>query len=123
MSRVLGVSIATFITLGSLAQAGPLDAMIRQDVEVRYYTSELATEAGARGLLARIEHAAVEACGGPPYFHSLYTVAPQLVKANFAECHDAAVNRAVASLNSPVLTQVYTSNGELHRRVAGRQAS
>jgi UrcA family protein len=114
---MLGVSIAAFVTLGSMAQAA--EVMIRQDVEVRYSSNELVSEAGARGLLARIDHAAMEACGGPPYFNSLYSTAPLLVKKNFAECHDAAVNRAVATLNSPMLTQVFASNGYLYR-VAGR---
>jgi UrcA family protein len=120
MSRILGVSFAVFAALGSLAQAGSLDT-IRQEVKLQYWSSELASETGARALLARIDHAAREACGGAPFFYSTYTIAPLAAQRDFAQCHNDAVARTVTALNAPVLTQVYASNGQQYLlRVAGR---
>ncbi|HUO97849.1 MAG TPA: UrcA family protein [Rhizomicrobium sp.] len=118
MSRVLAVSFAVIVALAGAAHAENADGMIRHDVAGRYGDLDIASESGARMLLARIDHAAAQACGGSPYFYSIYSTAPALAKEVFVKCHDEAVGRAVASLNSPVVTQVYASNGL--PRIAGR---
>lgn len=118
MSRLLALSFAAFAALSSVAHAQP--GMIRQDVQVTYGDLNISTEAGAHALLARIDSAAASACGSSPTFYSVYSTAPSLAMKVFAQCHNDAMARAVQSVNSPMLTQVYARNGEEYRRFAGR---
>jgi len=121
MSRMLGVSLAVFTALGGLSAAARAGDMIRQDVSVSYGDLDIQSESGARALLARIDHAAKMACGVAPQFNYNYSIAPLLAQKVFAECHNDAVGRAVASLNSPILREIYARNGEQYTlRVAGR---
>jgi UrcA family protein len=121
MSRFFGISLAAVATFATLAQAQTGDRFIRRDVSVSYADLDLTTDRGAAIMLNRIKHAAVEACGGSPYFNSLYETAPGYVMTEFRKCHDNAVDKAVALLHSPALVRLYAeSRGERFDQYAGR---
>jgi UrcA family protein len=122
MSRILATSLITSLAiLTALANAAHADpAMIRRDVKVTYQPAELSTEAGARALLAKLDIAAKEACGASPYFYSSYPQTPGLAQKEFKDCHAEAMNRAVGTLNAPMVLKLYAKNGEMLRRIAGR---
>ena len=120
MSRFFGISLAAMTAFASLANAQPGE-LIRRDVTVSYADLDLTSDRGASIMLNRIRQAAVEACGGSPYFNSLYGTAPDYVMKSFKKCHDDAVANAVASLHAPVVERLYAeSRGQLLDRYAGR---
>jgi len=77
-------------------------------VRIAYGDLDLATQAGAKAMLKRIRFAAQDACGPRPEGVFVYSN-------QYADCVKAAVDRAVATLNSPVVS---TLNGGNDRQVA-----
>jgi|HigsolmetaAR205D_1030408.scaffolds.fasta_scaffold01255_5 UrcA family protein len=76
--------------------------------EVKYRRSELATEAGAAHVYARLQNAAREVCRG---YHGLATDdTPE-----FRACYSKALDDAVASLNHRTVNR-------LHHRAEARSA-
>lgn len=118
MLRKLTMSIAATTLLVTAAHAEP--GTIRKDVQVFYHPTDLSTDAGAHLLLARINEAAREACGGAALFYGTYDVAPGLARKDFAKCQASAVSTAVSQLNAPLLTKAYALNGDGTLRLAGR---
>lgn len=119
MFRTLGLTFAAVVALSAAANAGSTD-IIRQDVPVSYADLDLNTADGASTLLTRINDAAVQACGGMPYFQSMYSVAPDAVTYEFTKCHTKAVSEAVDTVSSPMLTRIYAQNGDAALQFAGR---
>lgn len=112
MSRVFGLTVAVAIAVAGLASSATAGDTIRRDVQVSYSDLNINTEAGAVALLDRINHAARQACGGSPFLHPMYNVAPAAVTADFAKCYHNAVAGAVASVGAPALSTVYARQGE-----------
>lgn len=71
---------------------------------------DLRKPADARTLLARLDEAAYQACGGNPKFHPSYALTPQRTLNVFRDCRAAAVRRAVNQIGSPALTRVYAES-------------
>lgn len=76
-------------------------------VTVSYDHRDLASEAGARAMLARLERAAYDACGGDPRRHSAWKTAPDLTRRVYQQCREDAVARAVTELGSAKLAAVH----------------
>ncbi|MBU6297290.1 MAG: UrcA family protein [Alphaproteobacteria bacterium] len=112
MSRVYGITLAAVMAFGALASSASADGTIRRDVQVNYGDLNLNTEAGASMLLHRIDLAGVKACGGSPFLHPMYSLIADAVTNEFNKCHHDAVARAVATVRSPLLTQIYAEKGE-----------
>lgn len=76
-------------------------------IAVSYRDLDLRKEGDARILLTRLEHAAFTACGGNPKQHFTYESTPDRTVAVFQACRRAAVARAVAAIDAPVLSQIF----------------
>lgn len=72
-----------------------------KQIAVHYEDLNLAQESGAEILISRIEVAAKDACGGTPDTRDLK------MRAFFGECMKNTVQKAVASVNSPMVSSVY----------------
>lgn len=70
-------------------------------VTVRYGDLNLTHEEGARVLLTRLDHAATHVCGGSPRVADLHAWA------SYEACRKAAMDRAVASVRSPLVASLY----------------
>ena len=115
-ASILSLPIALFclIPLSLAASSPPLDEQSEGvetigKINVPYHDLDLRKESEARKLLARLEQAAVRACGGNPMWHRMYQVAPNYTVAVFKECRRDAVARAVARINEPALTQAFAA--------------
>ena len=95
-------------TAASLAMAAPSAAATVQDPEspielrVKFSDLDLAHEAGARTMMFRIGAAAKRACGGDPDPRRLER---QMI---YDHCKRDTVARAVVSLNSPLVTALFS---------------
>jgi len=100
----------TLLAIGLLAlSGGAASAQSSLDgvsVKVSRAGLDLNTEAGARTLLKRIEHAAAEVCGGEPNNRL-----DRFQK--FRPCTREVVQRTVSGINSPTLTSVYGGSATL----------
>lgn len=118
MLKIVGTLFTAAAILASAAQAAP--EMIRQDVTVAYSDLNLSTEAGARALVARLDAAAKQACGGAPFFSSVYQIAPALVVKEFNTCRINAVTAAVQKVNAPLVHKVYAYADKPYRLASGQ---
>ena len=75
---------------------GDLDSS--RSVHVSYADLNLHTQAGARAIMARIDDAAVRACGGAPDLRMLER------RALFNSCKTQTFNQAVRDLDAPLVT-------------------
>lgn len=78
----------------------------RVSVSVGVGDLNLAAEAGAAAALHRIHNAAQSICGSAPYARDLERTAA------YGDCMKAAIGPAVASLNSPMVTALYSGRGQ-----------
>lgn len=78
-------------------------------VEVPYQDLDLRKDADAKAMLARLQRAAVTACGGNPSWHPAFEVMPRRTVAVFQECRRNAIARAVAQIDAPALSRVFVS--------------
>jgi UrcA family protein len=95
--------LLTFAAAAALTAAAPALAQTNEEpatVSVRYADLDINHAAGAKVLIERIENASVRACGGAPDIRELQ------VRAVFDKCHDSAFNRAVTTLDAPVVTAI-----------------
>jgi len=92
------LSLAAAITLSCAATAFAQTSDSVPSVSVRYSDLDIASPAGVQMLLKRIDAAANTACGGVPDIRQLHQWA------NFEACRRSAVARAVATVDSPMLT-------------------
>ncbi len=95
---VLGATAGAHAAAGS--QPSRDDDVVR--VKVKYGDLDLAGQAGANAMLRRIHRAANEVCGDRPNGASLDEM--QL----YGTCVASAVDRAVASLGSPMVSALNT---------------
>ena len=92
---------AGFLALsqGAAAQGAADRVMVRQ-VVVSYGDLDLNSTSGAAALGARIEAAAIQACGGRPQFQTHYRDTGPYITSRFEACRSAAVGRAMAEVNA-----------------------
>jgi UrcA family protein len=64
----------------------------------------------ARLLLARLDRAAWQACGGDPRFNANYATRPGHIARVYRECRENAVARAVKEIGVQTLTQAYNES-------------
>ena len=120
MSRLktptIAVLLAAACVAAGAASAQPLKlspgysadpAVAVTEARLSYTDADLATAAGARAMLARIEAAAEAVCG---------EAATEAQRAEVAECRDRAVSGAVARLGQPAIRELAS------RRTADRAA-
>lgn len=101
MIRRLATPVLCLAAAAALSCAAPVLAQTSDpvpSVRVKYADLDLGARAGASVLLSRIEAAARTACGGAPDIRQLDRVA------RFEACRRSAVARAVAAVDSPLLT-------------------
>jgi UrcA family protein len=99
-SIVYAFAFATFAAAAASAQAGGASSP-KMQIVVSYGDLNVASEAGARALLGRIEAASRKICGSEPDIrdlkgHGLY-----------ASCVKSSMDRAVASLPQPAVAELY----------------
>ncbi|MGH6985228.1 MAG: UrcA family protein [Caulobacteraceae bacterium] len=100
MNRPVTLFAAVLAASAGLVLAAPASAQSSETVRVRVPTSDLnlASVDGARTLLARIDQAADEACGGAPDIRLLGQ------DRAFQSCRRAAVAGGVAQAHSEMVT-------------------
>ena len=101
MARFLAVPALCLAAAATLSGAVPALAQTADavpSVTVKYGDLNVGSRAGAQVLLQRIEAAASTACGGAPDTRQLDRWAL------FEACRRSAVARAVAAVDSPMLT-------------------
>jgi UrcA family protein len=87
--------------------AAATEAVLRNGaIIVSYRDLNIKKPAGARALLARIEHAASRACGGNP-MQSRYTADTAIMVREFNKCRNQAIAVSIANVGSPLLRRVY----------------
>jgi UrcA family protein len=96
------ITVAALAVLGSVTSSRVAIAQEKPGVKVRYADLDLTTAAGAKVMLGRIRMAAKEACGWAPPNNDL---AAQPI---FRQCVGGATSRAVATLDSPLVTAMNT---------------
>jgi UrcA family protein len=107
---VLGLAAAAMLSCAAPVLAQTSDTV--PSVVVKYGDLNVRSPAGAQVLLKRIEAAANTACGGAPDIRLLRQWA------SFEECRRSAVARAVAAVDSPMLTAV--AHGDALASLAAR---
>jgi UrcA family protein len=101
MTRFLTTPVLCLAAVAALSCAVPAVAQTSDtapSVSVKYRDLNIGSPAGARVLLKRIEAAATTACGGAPDIRELDRWA------SVEACRRSAVARAVAAVDSPMLT-------------------
>ena len=101
MTRFLTTPVLCLAAAAALSCAAPALAQTSDtvpSVSVKYSDANIGSPAGAQVLLKRIEAAANTACGGAPDIRQLDRWA------SFEACRTSAVARAVAAIDSPMLT-------------------
>ncbi len=101
MTRFLAAPVLCLAAAATLSCAIPAHAQISDtvpSVTVKYSDLNIGSQAGAQVLLKRIDAAASTACGGAPDIRQLDQLA------SFEACRRPAVARAVAAVDSPMLT-------------------
>jgi UrcA family protein len=84
-------------------------------VDVTYDASSVATPRAAQNLLARLGDASLEACGAYPGSVRDYRMA--MLR---SDCYRNKLDKAVAQVDSPVLSKIYESEGPLMATTGGR---
>jgi UrcA family protein len=101
MTRFLTAPVLCLAAAATLSWTAPVLAQTSDtvpSVSVKYGDLDIGSPAGARVLLERIETAANTACGAAPDIRQLHQWA------SFEACRGSAVARAVAAVDSPMLT-------------------
>ncbi len=95
------------------ARAGPAATDEPRSLTVRFADLNLASEAGARALLARLHAAADEVCAGPPDLRELERTS------RYHGCVNDTVERALRQIRSPQVmavahgTAAYQATGQV----------
>ncbi len=121
MFRFVAVSLFTAAAVLCTCQAQPPADQIQGQTVVRYDDLNLSRERDAQQMLARLNEAASQACGGSPFLKGLQPGTGHFVMSDYRRCREEALEKAVASLRAPVVTRLYAqSRGQTANRVAGR---
>ena len=100
------------LVLAASAISTPAAAASMEDppnITVSYRDLDISHPQGAAVLLHRLEAAATKACGGRPDVRVLEEVA------TFDKCRSAALDRAVAQIDAPMLTAAASRSGVVIR--------
>ncbi|HEY2048341.1 MAG TPA: UrcA family protein [Caulobacteraceae bacterium] len=103
--------IIAALGLASIASSAWAHDALKSDttvVDVTYDASSVATPRAAQNLLARLGDAALEACGAYPGSVRDYRMA-----VSRSACYRDKLDKAVAQVDSPMLSKVYDSEGPL----------
>ena len=127
MKTISTILLASSATL--LAALGPTPAAaadgsptIIEDIAVRYGDIDLAAPAGAAAMLARLEAAASDACGGRPR-NRMDPILPAKQRA-YRRCRIAALDAATLQLGAPLVRSAWLDRDETARHLAdARQAT
>src|SRR4051794_268676 len=92
---ILAIAASTMLGLPAACKASDVTYDFVGQVPVELKGLNLHDPDAARILLARLDRAAWQACGGDPKFHSAYAMRPEQVRRVFQECRNDAVARAV----------------------------
>lgn len=132
MKRVLYTSCAGLLALCSTAPAlaadQPLYAADKagvsvEQVGVRYGDLDLATTSGAAAMLARIEEAASDACGGNPGPANSGDVLGQPRRNEYRRCRIAAIDVATIRLAAPLVRAAWLERGDAALAAKARKDS
>jgi UrcA family protein len=102
--KTLMISATALALLPAAAFAAPAD--LTTVVKVRIADTDLTNVAGAQRAIARLDGAALEACGASHFSLREYKLAVRN-----SDCYRDGMDRAVASLGSPTLNAVYQRSG------------
>jgi UrcA family protein len=104
MKQLLSIAAVSFLVFVIVAPGASAQAPGENSLPVTYTDLDISTTAGASVILARIEHAANQVCGGQPDIRDLDA------RARFVACRTSAMSTAVASLHSPVVDRQYANS-------------
>ena len=90
-------------------------------VTVSYGDLDLGNDTDARLMLSRLQRAAFQACGGDPRWNPEYALLWDRLIAEYQQCRNDAVSRAVVEIDAPLLMQAF--RGDEDQRLAGEIAS
>ncbi len=96
----LTTSAAAFcaaLSLAGAAAAAPASGADTLTHAVRYTPASLNTTAGAKDFAQRLKNAAYDVCGGEARISH--------ISDSFARCREAAIDRALAGVNAPLVAQ------------------
>src|SRR5690606_4783632 len=112
-----GFSIALGAALGAAIVSAPAAAAVAApaivtDIGVRYDDLDLASEAGARALLARLDAAAAKACGGRPAPVMPGDPVGIARGGEYRRCKAAALENSTRRLGSPLVRAAWLERPE-----------
>jgi UrcA family protein len=123
-AAILAIAAATMLGQSVACKASDVKYELVGRIAVQLRDLNLHDPDAARTLLARLDHAAWQACGGDPRFNSHYARRPDQVRRVFQECRDDAVARAVREVGVQTLTQAYNeSKSQAPREASTRKPS
>jgi len=99
VTKIISRALIAALAFSAPAYAGDVHGV--KQVAVHYDDLNISTKSGAQTLIARIEAASKTACGGVPDIRDLK------MHAFFSNCMKSAMDRAVASIPSPMVAAVY----------------
>jgi len=105
MLRAIAViTFAAAMFLGNASYADAQPAPAGKQIAVNYADLNISRPAGAEVLITRMRAAAAQVCGPAPDVRDL------VMYRFYRQCIMEAVDRGVASVNAPVVTEVYRGN-------------
>jgi UrcA family protein len=123
-AAILAIAAATMLGQSVACKASDVKYEVVGQIPVELRGLDLQDPDAARILLARLDHAAWQACGGDPRFNSDYARRPEQVRRVFQECRENAVARAVKEVGVQTLTQAYNeSKSQAPREASTRKPS
>ncbi len=107
---LLTIAVSTMLGQSVACKASDVKYEMVGQVPVELTDLNLQDPDAARILLARLDRAAWQACGGDPRFNSDYKSRPEQVRRVYQECRDGAVARAVKQIGVQTVTQAYNES-------------
>jgi len=105
MLRAIAViTFAAAMFLGNASYADAQPAPAGKQIAVNYADLNISRPAGAEVLITRMRAAAAQVCGPAPDLRDL------VMYRFYRQCIVDTVDRGVASVNAPVVTEVYRGN-------------
>lgn len=104
MKRLVFTALLSVCLAGAAAAQGPDLAAEARAIPVQYADLDLSSARDADALLSRLRYAALRACGGD----QIDRAGPATRRA-IESCREQAVERAVAQLDEPALSERYAA--------------
>ena len=98
------ITFAAAMGLGNASYADAQPAPAGKQLSVNYADLNISRPAGAEVLITRMRAAAAQVCGPAPDLRDL------VMYRFYRQCIVDTVDRGVASVNAPVVTEVYRGN-------------